>query len=395
MTRVIIICLIYVFAPVLIIELYKRYKFCKSIGTIIMAYAIGIIMALTGFSTSETAPMIGTIQNLQNEIFPIICVPLAIPLMLFSCDFKSWMKNFKKTIVAFVTGIIAISVTVIISAYFFKDKGIEELPKAAGIMLGFYTGGTPNVASLKLALGASPMTYMLVNSFEIMISFFFLLFLVLKGFKLFRKVMIYVKDDEAITAKDVSAESFEDYHGFFKFGNFRRLLLPLGLAIAMLAVTLGLSFVFVPKDYIIVSVILAITTIAIVLSFWDRIRNTPKLFEAGMYFILMFSIAIASAFRIDQVKPEHFQLFLFILCITVGCVVLHFLLAKLCKVDADLFTVSAVGLIFSPPFVPIVAGMMNSRRALISGIVVGLLGYAVGTYLGVGICALLTELQWF
>ncbi|MDR0763485.1 MAG: DUF819 family protein [Bacteroidales bacterium] len=395
MTRVIIICLIYVFAPVLIIELYKRYKFFKSTGTIIMAYAIGIIMALTGFSTSETAPMIETIRGLQNEIFPIVCVPLAIPLMLFSCDFRSWIKNFKKTVIAFLTGVIAITLTVIICAYFFKDKGIEELPKAAGIMLGFYTGGTPNVASLQLALGASPVTYMLVNSFEIMISFFFLLFLVLKGFKLFRKVMIYVKDGEAITAKDASAESFENYSGFFKFRNFRQLLLPLGLAIAMLAVTLGLSFILVPKDYIIVSVILSITTIAIALSFWDRIRKTPKLFEAGMYFILMFSIAIASAFRIDQVKPEHFHLFLFILFITTGCIMLHFLLAKLCKVDADLFTVSAVGLIFSPPFVPIVAGLMNSRRALISGIVVGLLGYAVGTYLGVGVCALLTELQWF
>ena len=395
MTRTIIICLIYVFAPVLIIELYKRYKFFKSIGTIIMAYAIGIIMALTGFSTSDNAPMIETIRALQNEIFPIICVPLAIPLMLFSCDFKKWMKNFKKTIISFFTGVVAIALTVVVCAYFFKDKGIEELPKAAGIMVGFYTGGTPNVASLKLALDASPLTYMLVNSFEIMISFFFLLFLVLKGFKLFRKVMIYVKDDEAITAKDVSAVSFEDYNGFFKLGNLKRLLLPLGLAVAMLAVMLGLSFLFVPKDYIIVSVILAITTVSIVLSFWDRIRSTPKLFETGMYFILMFSIAIASAFRIDQVKPEHFQLFLFILFITVGCIAVHFLLAKLCKVDADLFTVSAVGLIFSPPFVPIVAGLMNSRRALISGIVVGLLGYAVGTYLGVGICAMLTYFQWF
>jgi uncharacterized membrane protein len=228
-----------------------------------------------------------------------------------------------------------------------------------------------------------------------MISFFFLLFLVLKGFKLFRKTMVYVKDDGNIKSGDRTAESFEDYEGFFKLGNFRRLLLPLGLAVLMLLVTVGLSFLFVSKDYIVVAVILAITTIAIVLSFWDRIRSTPKLFEAGMYFILMFSIAIASAFRIDQVKPEHFHLFLFVLFITFGCIAVHFLLAKLCKVDADMFTVAAVGLIYSPPFVPVVAGLMNSRRALISGIVVGLLGYAVGTYLGVGICALLTELQWF
>ncbi|MDR1975268.1 MAG: DUF819 family protein [Bacteroidales bacterium] len=395
MTHVIIICLIYVFAPVLIIELYKRYKVFKGIGTIIMAYAIGIIMALTGFSTSENAPMIETIRKLQDEIFPIICVPLAIPLMLFSCDFKGWLKNFRGTLVAFFTGIAAIIITVFVCAWIFKGRGVDELPKVGGLMLGFYTGGTPNVASIQLALHSSSTTYMLVNSFEIMISFFFLLFLVLKGFKLFRRVLIYKKDEENISAKDVTAESFENYNGFFKFGNFRRLLLPLSIAIGLLAISLGISFLTVGKEFIIVSVILMITTAAIAISFWGRIRHTPKLFEAGMYFILMFSIAIASAFRIDQVNPEHIQLFLLILCITVGCVLVHFLLAKIFRVDADLFTVAAVGLIFSPPFVPTVAGLMKSRRALISGIVVGLLGYSVGTYLGVGMCALLTHLQWF
>jgi uncharacterized membrane protein len=364
-----------------------------------MAYALGIIMSLTGFSTPADVENMTAVDkiilNLQNEIFPIICVPLAIPLMLFSCNFKNWMKNFKDTMVAFATGVVAVTLIVIIAAFIFKGQGIEELPKAAGLMTGFYTGGTPNVASIQLALHASPITFMLVNSFEIMIAFFFLLFLVLKGFKLFRKFLIYKKDDEAITSKDVTSESFEDYNGLFKYGNFKQLLLPISIAVGLLAVSLGISFLLVPKDYIVVSVVLIITTAAIGISFWDRIRNTPKLFEIGMYFILIFSIAIASSFRIDQVKPEYFQLFLFICFITFGSILVHLLLSKIFKVDADLFTVAAVGLIYSPPFVPTVAGLMKSRRALISGIVIGMLGYAVGTYLGIGICGLLTKLQWF
>lgn len=51
--------------------------------------------------------------------------------------------------------------------------------------------------------------------------------------------------------------------------------------------------------------------------------------------------------------------------------------------------VSSVALINSPPFVPMVAGVLGNKNVVITGIAVGLLGYALGNYLGIGLWWLL------
>ncbi|MEG1717128.1 MAG: DUF819 family protein [Bacteroidales bacterium] len=405
MTKFVLILSIYIFGPILLILLYRKVRICKMVGTIIMAYALGIIMSLSGlmnFSVESSSE----IPQMQ-EILQAICVPLAIPLMLFSSDFKLWLKSLKKTFLALITGVFSVCVVVFAAYWLFRDGGIEELPKAAGLMVGFYTGGTPNVASLKLALHPGAETFMLVNSFEIMITFFFLAFLVGGGYKLVRKILVYKKEETLLEPisnsvldpkeglqqererdeKKIDVNSFEDYEGFFKRENLKKLLFPFGCSI-LLFIVAGIGSLFVSKDYRVVSIILTITTLAIGLSFVDKIRNTPKTFELGMYFILVFSIIIASEFRIDQINTNTYNLFFFIVVIMLGSIGLHLLLAKIFKVDADLFTIASVALIFSPPFVPTIASLMNSRRCLISGLVIGLCGYAVGNYLGVGMYAL-------
>ena len=60
--------------------------------------------------------------------------------------------------------------------------------------------------------------------------------------------------------------------------------------------------------------------------------------------------------------------------------------------SGDLFSVSQIALLCSPPFVPPVVGAMGNKKVLISGIAIGLVGYALGTYLGVTIMYLLSSL---
>ena len=56
---------------------------------------------------------------------------------------------------------------------------------------------------------------------------------------------------------------------------------------------------------------------------------------------------------------------------------------RIAHVSGDLFCVCQIALLCSPPFVPPVVGAMQNKKVLISGIVIGLVGYAIGTYLGV------------
>ncbi len=396
MVQAVILLTVYLGVPALLMFLQARWPVFRKIGAIMPAYAVGILVSVTGLSRSadpETAHLLAGLQTwLQN-----LCVPLGIPLLLFSSDFKQWRSRWKQVAVAFAVGIAAVMAAVTAAYYLFRGQAVPELTKAAGLMVGFYTGGTPNVASLKMALQPSAETFLLVNSFEIVITFFLLAFLILGGYKLMRRWLPYEKPSAAVEAAapadgtDTAASrralaragSMEDYRFMFRRPMLTGWLCALGLAVLIAGVAMAFSLLFSP-DYRVVAIVLGITTLSIAVSFVGRVRRLPKSFELGMYFILVFSIVIASDFSLARLSPGTEGLFYFIATVLGLSLALHCLLAKLCRVEADTFTISMTALIFSPPFVPTVAGAMGNRGCMLTGIVVGLLGYALGNYLGIG-----------
>ena len=395
MMQVAVLSGLYLGVPALLMFMQARWSWVQKVGAILLAYAVGIVLSLTGVSHSadaETAQRLVVLKAvLQN-----VCVPLGIPLLLFSSDFKQWRRRWKQVAVAFAVGIVAVMAAVTASYYLFRGQGIPELEKAAGLMVGFYTGGTPNVASLKMALQPSTETFLLVNSFEIVITFVLLAFLLFGGYKLVRRWLPYAQPSVAVTAAPdnpqetavvrravARAGKVEDYRFMFRRPMLKGWLCALGLAVLIAAVAVAFSFLF-PVDYRVVAIVLGITTLSIAASFSERVRRLPKSFELGMYFILVFSVVIASDFNVNHLGTVADKLFYFIATVLGLSIALHFLLAKLCRVEADTFTISMTALIFSPPFVPTVAGAMKNRDCMLTGIVVGLLGYALGNYLGIG-----------
>jgi len=96
MIRAYIVIGLYLLVPVLIIECFKRWTWMQKIGTVVAAYAIGIIFALTGFVhfEPETAAAL-TFGKIQSTLMSI-AVPLAIPLMLLIAISNSGQKPFPK-----------------------------------------------------------------------------------------------------------------------------------------------------------------------------------------------------------------------------------------------------------------------------------------------------------
>ena len=180
-------------------------------------------------------------------------------------------------------GIVSILVSVTLAYLLFRSSNIPELWKSCGLLVGMYTGGTLNFVSLKTALRVQEDTYILVQTFEMAISFFFLLFILSGGYKLFRKILPHNSREQANNNVKVQ-ETFEDYSGIFKKGTFGRLLFALVLSIACLAIGAGLSMALGAGLNELI-IILTITTLAIAASFVKKIREIPKTFEFGMYFI--------------------------------------------------------------------------------------------------------------
>ena len=389
MIRVYLVIALYILVPILIIECFKRWTWMQKIGTVVAAYAVGIIFALTGFVhfEPETAAAL-TFGKLQSTIMSI-AVPLAIPLMLFNCDFKLWTKALPKTIWSLVGGIVAVIVAVISGYFIFRRPDIPEFNKIAAMMTGIYTGGTMNFNALGASLGVDKTVMAIVLAFEMVLTTPYIFFIIGGGYKVFRKILPYQdvtrkgRVDDNVESKDV-----ENYRGMFDRKNVGGMFAGLGLSICFLAIGAGLALWLTGKLNELV-IILTITTLAIIASFFKKVRELPKTFELGMFFILIFSVIVASRFDIHSVNGGSLMIGMFVAWVMVIAALLHLLFCRIAHVSGDLFCVSQIALLCSPPFVPPVVGAMQNKKVLISGIVIGLVGYAIGTYLGVAIAFIL------
>jgi uncharacterized membrane protein len=131
-----------------------------------------------------------------------------------------------------------------------------------------------------------------------------------------------------------------------------------------------------------VSVILSITSFGLLASLIPTLNKTEKTFESGMYLILIFSLVVASMANIGEFSNIAPDLFLYISLAVFGSLFVHVLIARLFRIDADTVIITSTAMICSPPFVPVVAGALKNREVVIPGLTIGIIGYAVGNYLG-------------
>ena len=343
---------------------------------------MGIIPALFGLTHFDPDTVGFNIQkNIMN-----IAVPIAIPLMLFNCNFKLWTKSLPKTAAALGGGLAAVLIAIVSGFFLFRNSGINDIANVSAMMTGIYTGGTMNFNALGAALHVDSTTIATVLAFEMIVTFPLIMFIVGGGYRLFRKLLPFKDEASVVDTDDTGSleHGVEQYGDLLRGRVFLRSLVGLAISIGFLAIGAGLSLLITGKLNELV-IILTITTLAIIASFSPKIRNIPKTFELGMFFILVFSVVVASQFDLNSLDSGSLNIGLFLLYIIVVATLLHLLLCRIFKVSGDLFGVALVALLCSPPFVPPVVGAMGNKKVLISGIVIGLIGYAIGTYLGVAL----------
>ena len=389
--KVALTILFFVLTPFIVIFAFRHYRLARNIGTVMLAYVLGILFSFLFsytdfFSVSEAASF-----KKITDLLMSVSVILAIPLMLFSSNFKMWTKALPKTIIALLTAIFAVLAAVTVSFFIFKNSGITDVSKVAGMMAGFYNGGSMNFFAVGKALGVDETIIGITLTSEMLIVFPFLIFLTVGGYKLFRWALPFKDKTIAVvrtSSKKVELSDVENYDGMLTKRVFPKTMLGILLSLGFLIVGAGLALLITGTLNELV-VILTITTLAIAASFNKKIRSLPRTFEAGMFFILIFSIIVASQFNLETFVGEALYIFLFVLCVTLTTIILHLILCRLFKIPGDLYSVAIIAMLCSPPFIPPVVAAIGNRKVLISGITIGLVGYAVGTYIGVGMGYLL------
>ncbi len=361
---IILIVAFYFVAPALILSSCKNFPFIKKIGSIVIAYILGILLGLSNLLPENFY----SVQDLLTSI----TIPLAIPLLLFHLA--------GSTFKALIVGLISVIITVALGYHFFRPVGDTEFWKVGGLLVGVYTGGTPNLASLKVMLDVDPSTYLMVHSYDLIIGSIYLLFLITFAQKVFNYFLPAFKKSELSAAYDEEIQA----HAFDVLFN-RKAIWPLikvlGLALFIVAVSGGIAMLF-PKDYLMIVIILGISSLAILASFIPGVNKVNESFDLGMYLILVFSIVVASMVDLTNLSTVSFDLIAYLSFVMFGSLILQIIISKFTKTDSDTVIITSTALICSPPFVPVVCAALKNRELIVPGITVGIIGYAAGNYLG-------------
>lgn len=373
-----VLSLLIVLFPVLLLYLKEQIKFMAKWSTLIVCYIAGLLIGNTGILPASSSALLDTLSS--------IAVAISIPLLLFSVDIKKWKELSGKAILAFLLAAVSVSLVAGIAYAFFRAKQAEAA-NAAGLLAGLYTGGTPNLAAIKTALNVDKNVYLAVHTSDIVLSAVYLL-IVMSIAKPILKHVLPLKnwDSNVVSPENLSFTTrFSDY---FRKGLWKKIAAGFGLALVIVGASLGVSML-VPPDFQTMVTILLITSLALAASFVPAIRSLPMTFATGEYFLYVFAVAVGAMGNIAQIFNSAGTYFIYVAIVLFGSFILHAVLCALFNIDVDTMLIVSTSAICSPPFVGVVAVSLKARKLILPGITTGIIGYAVGNYLGIALAQLL------
>ena len=372
----ILIALIYTFAPLLLLYGCKKLSWLNKFGTVALAYVLGIIIANTGLIKPEIKPL--------QDNFTSVTIALALPLLLFSVNLKQWSRLALKTGLAVIFGIISVLIIIVIGYYLLKNK-IPDCWQVSGLMVGVYLGATANMAAIMKALNGDPNTFILANAYDILICIGYFFFLITKAQKVLGKILVPFKsaNPEVNESTDMGDfDGWDSYKGIHK----RKALLPLLFALLLSGAIVGASLFlkqFFPPDYEMAGIIISITGLSILMALIPAVNKIKKTFQSGMYLIIIFCIVVGSMADFSKFTLDSLYIGAFVAMVVFGSMFFQVIFSKLLKIDVDTTIITSTAFIFSPPFVPTVASALKNKEIILSGITIGIIGYATGNFLGI------------
>lgn len=378
--------------PAVVMLLARRWRWIDKVSPMAVLYVVGLLVAnLTSWISS------GHLLTLNNTIGNI-CIPLAIPLMLISCSLSHWSTG--KALKCFLGGLLAIVIVIVVGFYLFRGQyEVREFAQVSAVAVGIYTGGIPNMGAIAHGVGMDQETYLYVTSYDLIVTGLYLVFVIFFGKPVFRKLLPSPTQEQPRLAQKNTPQPHTTME---TDKSTAEIAIPLLLTLAIAAISYLVS-TLLPDSLSTPILILILTTLSIAASFLPVVRKInrradqenrqTKSFTMGLYFVYLFCFTIANACDLRQMDlAGSLNILWYILFVIFGSLLLQILFARLLKLDGDSTLVTSVALINSPPFVPMVAALLGNKDLIILGITIGLLGYMIGNYMGLGIFYLLINI---
>ena len=378
----ILLAVFYLLLPAGVIYLAHRLPWVQRIGVIVICYLLGMLAGLTGLLPEQGRH---TAQLLSE-----VTIVFALPLLLFSLDVRRWTHVAGRALLSLVFAVSAVTCLATLLYFVYRD-GSDMAANFAAMSVGVYSGGTPNLAAIKAGLDIPSAQYLAFHSLDAVVGSLYFLFMLTLGVPLFR-ALLPVRGQATATppgqGADIEQPDEDDYRPLLDKRNFGQLAAALVLALVAVGLALGASQVMALVTGAEASsavVIVCLTTLGILFSLHPRVRALVLSYRLGMYLIYVFCLAVSSLVSLGELLQLDATVAVFLLVVVFAGLALHCLLCRLAGVDGDTFMVTSVAAVGSPPFVPLMARALNNPAAILPGMTTGVIGYALGSYLGISL----------
>lgn len=363
----------------------------------------GAILALILAISFTNLNIIPTNSPLYDDVVWGFAVPLAIPLLLLQCNIKKIWKETGRLLIIFLIGAVGSCIGAFIG-YFLLKNNISELNGLAAMMTGSYIGGGINFTALADAFSVSGTMISATTVADNLVtatSMFLLLSIPAVGF--FRKHFKHPHIDEVESSTDgASAEiaaaaywskkeiSLKDIAINFAYASIvvtisRLIAEALGNLIPTGNIMLNICNTFLGSQYI------WITTISIIVSmaFEKQIEGISGYNEIGTYLIYLFFFVIGVPASIPRIITNAPLLFVFTLIIALTNMIFCFVFGKLLKFNLEDIVLASNANIGGPTTAVAMAISKGWTKLIGPIMLIGTLGYVIGTYFGIIVGGLL------
>lgn len=341
-----------------------------------------ILCYLTGILVSNLR--LWPVQQTVGEAIAGGSMLLGLPLLLFAVRIQESWQHARRMLLAFslccLAGLICTGITGVLMATQVTDSW-----KVAGMLTGLYTGGTPNVQAIGLALAAPPGYLVLIQAADVLLGGSYLLGLITFLPRLYARWFT----ESTVTASErpetftVSALPLRQ-----QFPQFLA-----GASITLAA--LGMTWLITGGLDNLTWIILLLTTGGLLAGATPRVQRLGNTYPLGEYFILVFCVALGLLADFRVLADQGMEL-LYFSAIALGSLTIgHLLLCKWFRIDRDTVILSYVAACYGPVFVVQVAAALKNRQLLAAGIAASLLGFGIGNYLGIGLAFVVRWLTGF
>ncbi len=112
-------------------------------------------------------------------------------------------------------------------------------------------------------------------------------------------------------------------------------------------------------------------------------------FQLGQYIILIFCLVVSSMADLSKLLSTAPAMIGYVSIAVFLGFIIHVALAAIFKIDADTVIITSVAGVFSPPFVPMIAAALRNKEVVVTGVITGIIGWVIATYLGIGVAYVL------